>query len=81
MINIFNYIYEKFQFFLEITSPDIIKSMLKLSRDQNSRIKNLATIFLEDYCTKEQVQKASLSEEDSLVHLTDVAEIPLPESK
>ncbi|XP_071455360.1 armadillo repeat-containing protein 7-like [Hetaerina americana] len=41
----------------EITSPAIIDSMLRLSKSQNPRIRNLAVIFLEDYCSPEQLSQ------------------------
>lgn len=37
----------------EITCPDIVECMKRLSKSQNPRIRNLAQIFLEDYCTPE----------------------------
>ncbi|KAK6633273.1 hypothetical protein RUM44_003874 [Polyplax serrata] len=42
----------------EITHSSIIKSMLKLSEESNTRLKNLATIFLENYCTEDQIKSA-----------------------
>lgn len=41
----------------EITSTEIIKRMLELSNDTNIRIKNLAIIFLSDYCEASEVEK------------------------
>lgn len=32
--------------------------MLKLSEESNTRLKNLATIFLENYCTEDQIKSA-----------------------
>lgn len=34
----------------DITSPEIIECVLKLSTSENHRIQNLAKIFLKDYC-------------------------------
>lgn len=41
----------------EITSAEIIKHMLEFSCDANIRIKNLAIIFLSDYCEASEVEK------------------------
>ncbi|XP_011257571.1 armadillo repeat-containing protein 7 [Camponotus floridanus] len=41
----------------EITSAEIIKCMLEFSYDTNIRIKNLAIIFLSDYCEASEVEK------------------------
>jgi len=41
----------------EITSAEIIKRMLEFSYDTNIRIKNLAIIFLSDYCEASEVEK------------------------
>ncbi|KAK2187129.1 hypothetical protein NP493_177g01033 [Ridgeia piscesae] len=46
----------------EITSLPIIDAMLRFSSSKNSRLSNLASVFLQDYCTQEQVQKAVESE-------------------
>ncbi|PNF34511.1 Armadillo repeat-containing protein 7 [Cryptotermes secundus] len=59
---------------LEVTSPEIVNCMLRFSRSRNTRLKNLATIFLEDYCTPEQVAEAAGSE----VHPVAVEDIPVP---
>jgi len=50
--------------------------MLQFSRSQNTRLKNLATIFLEDYCTPEQVTEATKSESQPII----VGNIPLPQN-
>jgi hypothetical protein len=47
----------------EITSTKIIKRMLEFSFSANIRIKNLATIFLSDYCEASEVKK--IKEEDN----------------
>lgn len=60
----------------EITSPEIVGCMLQFSRSQNTRLKNLATIFLEDYCTPEQVAEATKSESQQII----VGDIPLPQN-
>lgn len=41
----------------EITSTEIIKCMLEFSNDTNIRIKNLAIIFVSDYCEASEVEK------------------------
>lgn len=41
----------------EITSVKIIKCMRELSCNTNIRIKNLAQIFLTDYCNASEVEK------------------------
>jgi hypothetical protein len=48
--------------------------MLRFSRSRNTRLKNLATVFLEDYCTPEQVAEATKSE----AHPVAVEDIPMP---
>lgn len=58
----------------EVTSPEIVNCMLRFSRSQNTRLKNLATIFIEDYCTPEQVAEAAGSEG----HPVAVEDIPVP---
>ncbi|KAJ9591448.1 hypothetical protein L9F63_002054 [Diploptera punctata] len=42
----------------EITSPTILSCMIQFSTSQNARIRNLATVFLEDYCSPEEVEAA-----------------------
>ncbi|GJQ67174.1 hypothetical protein Trydic_g8085 [Trypoxylus dichotomus] len=54
-----------------ITTPEIINKVLHYQNHQNTRFKNLSTIFLEDFCTPEQIdcaKKLSL----------DTCDIPLP---
>lgn len=46
----------------EITSSEIIKRMLEFSCDTNIRIKNLAIIFLNDYCEASEVEKIKLKD-------------------
>lgn len=43
----------------EIASRSIIQQVLQLTSSDNKRIINLATIFLEDYCTTEQIAVAN----------------------
>ncbi|XP_063816730.1 armadillo repeat-containing protein 7 isoform X2 [Pseudophryne corroboree] len=42
----------------EITTPPVVECMLRFSLSTNRRLSNLANIFLEDYCTEQQVQEA-----------------------
>jgi hypothetical protein len=58
----------------EVTSPEIVDCMLRFSRSRNTRLKNLATIFLEDYCTPEQVAEAIRCETRPVA----VEDIPMP---
>jgi hypothetical protein len=58
----------------DVTSREIVDCMLRFSRSRNTRLKNLATIFLEDYCTPEQVAEATGCE----VHPVAVEDIPVP---
>ncbi|XP_053309240.1 armadillo repeat-containing protein 7 [Spea bombifrons] len=58
----------------DITTPAVVECMVRFSLSSNCRIRNLATIFLEDYCSEKQVQEArSLSQHTALG-------IPLPET-
>jgi hypothetical protein len=50
--------------------------MLQFSRSRNARLRNLAAIFLEDYCTPEQVAEATNAQSQSLI----VENIPLPQN-
>ncbi|XP_046586529.1 armadillo repeat-containing protein 7 [Neodiprion lecontei] len=58
-----------------ITSPEIIESMIYFSNSSNIRIKNLATIFLTDYCSDTNVKH--IKEHPTVV---PVSAIPLPQS-
>ncbi|XP_053564863.1 armadillo repeat-containing protein 7 [Bombina bombina] len=58
----------------DITTPPVVECMVRFSLSSNRRISNLATIFLEDYCTEKQIQEArELSQHTALG-------IPLPET-
>ncbi|KAK8746613.1 hypothetical protein OTU49_017107 [Cherax quadricarinatus] len=39
----------------DIASKDIVQQMLTKARSENPRIRNVARIFLDDYCTPEQI--------------------------
>ncbi|KAK2580123.1 hypothetical protein KPH14_012401 [Odynerus spinipes] len=41
----------------DIISPEVIKCMINFSNSTNNRIKNLATIFLNDYCHGHGIEK------------------------
>ncbi|XP_048514475.1 armadillo repeat-containing protein 7-like isoform X2 [Athalia rosae] len=56
-----------------INSPETIHSMLCFSEDSNPRIRNLASIFLKDYCSEVEVEKVKLNPP-----AISVSEIPLP---
>ncbi|XP_064626158.1 armadillo repeat-containing protein 7-like [Lineus longissimus] len=43
----------------EITSPAVVECMMRFSKSTNKRHSNLATVFLQDYCTKQQCVQAS----------------------
>ncbi|XP_067286440.1 armadillo repeat-containing protein 7 [Pseudorasbora parva] len=42
----------------ETTDSAVVQCMLRFSLTQNPRLRNLASVFLEDYCTREQVDRA-----------------------
>ncbi|XP_046568982.1 armadillo repeat-containing protein 7-like [Haliotis rubra] len=42
----------------EITALPVVECMLRFSRSLNKRLSNLALVFLQDYCTRSQVQEA-----------------------
>ncbi|KAL3869067.1 hypothetical protein ACJMK2_041794 [Sinanodonta woodiana] len=42
----------------EITAFPIVECMLRFSQSKNKKLSNLAQVFLEDYCSKEQIQEA-----------------------
>nr|XP_045614108.1 armadillo repeat-containing protein 7-like isoform X2 [Procambarus clarkii] len=41
----------------DITSTEVVQQMLIRSNSENPRIRNLAKIFLEDYCTSDQIKR------------------------
>ena len=41
----------------DITAPPVIDAMLQLSASKNPRLSNLATVFLEDYCRRRDVEE------------------------
>ncbi|KAJ6660339.1 hypothetical protein lerEdw1_017762 [Lerista edwardsae] len=58
----------------QTTPLPVVECMLRFSLSANRRIQNLATVFLEDYCTPAQVEEAR-----SLTKHTAVG-IPLPKN-
>ncbi|XP_069608267.1 armadillo repeat-containing protein 7 [Ranitomeya imitator] len=42
----------------EITTQPVVECMLRFSLSTNCRLRNLANVFLEDYCSEAQVQEA-----------------------
>ncbi|KAG8234663.1 hypothetical protein J437_LFUL006552 [Ladona fulva] len=50
----------------EITCPEIVDCMVRLSRSHNPRIKNLAVIFLEDYCSDSKAHQTAYPSNSSL---------------
>lgn len=57
----------------EITTPEIINLMIHFSKDSNYRVKNLALIFLNDYCSETDVESIRLNPPG-----VSLATIPLP---
>lgn len=46
---------------INITTPSIIVKVLHYNNSTNPRFKNLAEIFLKDFCTEEQIEAAKKS--------------------
>ena len=59
----------------DITSPEILDCMIQFSTSQNARIRNLANVFLEDYCKPEEVEAARQAQ----MQPGTVENIPLPQ--
>ncbi|KAF4084972.1 hypothetical protein AMELA_G00112190 [Ameiurus melas] len=59
----------------QTTDGAVVQSMLRFSLTQNPRLSNLATVFLQDYCTQDQVDKAR---ELLQGHSQSAVGIPLP---
>ncbi|CAH2302438.1 armadillo repeat-containing 7 [Pelobates cultripes] len=60
----------------DITSPPVVECMVRFSLSGNRRIRNLATVFLEDYCSEKQVQEARAQSQ----HTHSALGIPLPDT-
>ncbi|XP_066560970.1 armadillo repeat-containing protein 7 isoform X2 [Amia ocellicauda] len=56
----------------EITHTAVVECMLRFSLSANRRLSNLASVFLQDYCSVEQVEKAQSLQGQSALG------IPLP---
>jgi hypothetical protein len=59
----------------ELNSMPVIQCMLRFSLSANTRLRNLAQIFLEDFCSPSQVTKAQSWQADSALG------IPLPRTE
>ncbi|KAK7134765.1 hypothetical protein R3I93_018007 [Phoxinus phoxinus] len=59
----------------ETTDSAVVQCMLRFSLTQNPRLRNLASVFLQDYCTREQVDRAR---EGIQGQSQSVVGIPLP---
>ncbi|XP_071954419.1 armadillo repeat-containing protein 7-like [Antedon mediterranea] len=57
---------------LEITAPEVIACMQRFSTSLSTRLSNLATVFMQDYCTESQL--------NSCLTTTKPIGIPLPAS-
>ncbi|XP_040923064.1 armadillo repeat-containing protein 7 [Toxotes jaculatrix] len=58
----------------DITDPAILQCMLRFSLSESPRLRNLATVFLQDCCTEEQVSRA----EQQMQGQQTAVGIPLP---
>lgn len=58
----------------EITDPAILQCMLRFSLSESPRLRNLAAVFLQDCCTKQQVARA----EQQMQGQQTAVGIPLP---
>lgn len=58
----------------EITDTAILQCMLRFSLSESPRLRNLAVVFLQDCCTKEQVDRA----EQQMQGQQTAVGIPLP---
>lgn len=59
----------------ELTAMPVVQCMLRFSLSANTRLRNLAQIFLEDFCPPSQVAEARRRPADSALG------IPLPKTK
>lgn len=59
----------------ELTSSPVVQCMLRFSLSANTRLRNLAQIFLEDFCSPSQVAEAQSQQAHSALG------IPLPKTK
>ncbi|XP_052426184.1 armadillo repeat-containing protein 7 [Carassius gibelio] len=59
----------------ETTDSAVVQCMLRFSLTHNPRLRNLASVFLEDYCTQQQVDRAR---EEMQGQSQSAVGIPLP---
>ncbi|XP_016366196.1 armadillo repeat-containing protein 7 [Sinocyclocheilus rhinocerous] len=59
----------------ETTDGAVVQCMLRFSLTQNPRLRNLASVFLQDYCTQQQVDRA---QEEMQGQSQSAVGIPLP---
>ncbi|XP_016355386.1 armadillo repeat-containing protein 7 [Sinocyclocheilus anshuiensis] len=59
----------------ETTDGAVVQCMLRFSFTQNPRLRNLASVFLQDYCTQQQVDRAR---EEMQGQSQSAVGIPLP---
>lgn len=60
----------------ETTDSAVVQCMLRFSLTQNPRLRNLALVFLQDYCTQQQVDRAR---EEMQGQSQSAVGIPLPQ--
>lgn len=60
----------------ETTDSAVVQCMLRFSLTQNPRLRNLASVFLQDYCTQQQVDRAR---EEMQGQSQSAVGIPLPQ--
>lgn len=59
------------------TDEAVVQCMVRLSLSENPRMRNLATVYLEDYCPEEQVRKVR---EENQGQCQTALGIPLPKN-
>ncbi|CAH1243755.1 ARMC7 [Branchiostoma lanceolatum] len=57
-----------------ITLLSVVECMLRFQLSKNSRLSNLATVFLEDYCSRQQVEEARQAQAGDAVGIALPAE-------
>ncbi|XP_018600956.1 armadillo repeat-containing protein 7 [Scleropages formosus] len=60
----------------QTTDRAVLQCMLRFSLSKSTRLRNLATVFLQDYCSQEQVEQA---QHELQGHTQTALGIPLPE--
>lgn len=61
----------------QTTDKAVVQCMVRLSLSENPRMRNLATVYLEDYCPEEQVRRAR---EENQGQCQTALGIPLPKN-